>query len=222
MIRKRVPELSELFFDQKIRGIFTSPPYLGLIDYHEQHAYAYELFGFPRQDELEIGALSKGQNRDAKENYINDIAAVLMHCIKYLQPNFDIFIVANDKNNLYPQIAEISGLKIVNQFKRPVLNRVEKDRSSYSETIFQMRGRMNSSMQTRNLDVIKNSLRQKFSHYRPETHEMPFHYRLLGRDRMALFSFIHSLNTTFGTSIFEPVAIAISETRFQKVEGQFV
>ncbi|MDR0411845.1 MAG: TdeIII family type II restriction endonuclease, partial [Treponema sp.] len=27
---------------------------------------------------------------------------------------------------------------------------------------------------------------------------MPFHYRLLGRDRMALFSFIQSLNTTFG------------------------
>ncbi len=140
MIQKRVPQLSELFFNKKIRGIFTSPPYLGLIDYHEQHAYAYELFGFPRQDELEIGALSKGQNRDAKENYVNDIAAVLKHCIRYLQPNFDIFIVANDKNNLYPQIAEISELKIVNQFKRPVLNRVEKDRSSYSETIFQMRG----------------------------------------------------------------------------------
>lgn len=37
---------------------------------------------------------------------------------------------------------------------------------------------------------------------------MPFHTRLLGKDRMALFSFIHSLNTNFGTSIFEPVALA--------------
>ena len=24
-------------------GVFTSPPYPGLIDYHEQHRYAYEL-----------------------------------------------------------------------------------------------------------------------------------------------------------------------------------
>jgi hypothetical protein len=27
---------------------------VGLIDYHEQHAYAYEIFGFDRKDELEI------------------------------------------------------------------------------------------------------------------------------------------------------------------------
>ncbi len=34
-----------------IDGIFTSPPYVGQIDYHDQHIYAYELFGFPRKDE---------------------------------------------------------------------------------------------------------------------------------------------------------------------------
>jgi hypothetical protein len=28
---------------QKIKGIFSSPPYVGLIDYHEQHAYAYDI-----------------------------------------------------------------------------------------------------------------------------------------------------------------------------------
>ncbi len=44
---------------------------------------------------------------------------------------------------------------------------------------------------------------------------MPFHYRLLGKDRMALYSFIHSLNTAFGNSIFDfgsacnPSAISI-------------
>ena len=52
-------------------------------------------------------------------------------------------------------------------------------------------------------NTIKESLRKKFQTYKPETSYMPFHYRLLGRDRMALFSFIHSLNTTFGTSIAE-------------------
>ena len=63
-------------------------------------------------------------------------------------------------------------------------------------------------------NTIKESLRKKFQTYNPETSNMPFHYRLLGRDRMALFSFIHSLNTTFGTSIFEPVAEALASLKF--------
>jgi len=51
---------------------------------------------------------------------------------------------------------------------------------------------------------------------------MPFHHRLLGRDRMALFSFIHSLNTTFGTSIFEPVAEAIASLKFKEAKKQYI
>ena len=58
--------------------------------------------------------------------------------------------------------------------------------------------------------VLRNSLRHKFQNYNPEPAVMPFHTRLLGQDRMALFSFIHSLNTNFGTSIFEPVAKALA------------
>ncbi|GMX57951.1 MAG: hypothetical protein YFSK_2830 [Candidatus Yanofskyibacterium parasiticum] len=50
-------------------------------------------------------------------------------------------------------------------------------------------------------NVLKNALRRKFQNYKPEPAAMPFHSRLLGKDRMALFSFIHSLNTNFGTSI---------------------
>jgi type II restriction enzyme len=49
---------------------------------------------------------------------------------------------------------------------------------------------------------------------------MPFHTRLLGQDRMALFSFIHSLNTNFGTSIFEPVAKALALSSFASAESQ--
>ena len=52
--------------------------------------------------------------------------------------------------------------------------------------------------------TIQNSFINKLKKYKPETEHMPFHHRLLGKDRMALFSFIHSLNTTFGTSLFEP------------------
>ena len=64
-------------------------------------------------------------------------------------------------------------------------------------------------------DAIKTCLRDKFLNYKPESSNMPFHYRLLGKDRMVLYSFIHSLNTAFGTSIFEPVAVAIAKLRFK-------
>lgn len=70
-------------------------------------------------------------------------------------------------------------------------------------------------------NVIKESLRNKFCSYKPETSNMPFHFRLLGRDRMALFSFIHSLNTTFGTSIFEPVAETLASVKFPVAQKQY-
>jgi len=125
---------------QKIKGIFSSPPYVGLINYHEQHEYAYELFGFKRNDEKEIGPLFKGKGIKAREEYIEGISQVLINAKKYLADDFDIFLVANDKFNLYPTIAKKAGLKIVNEFQRPVLNRVEKDRNNpYSESIFHMK-----------------------------------------------------------------------------------
>lgn len=68
--------------------------------------------------------------------------------------------------------------------------------------------------------VLRNSLRHKFQNYNPEPAVMPFHTRLLGQDRMALFSFIHSLNTNFGTSIFEPVAKALALSTFASAESQ--
>ncbi len=123
---------------KKVDGIFSSPPYVGLIDYHEQHAYSYDLYGFERRDELEIGPLSKGQGREARERYVQGIADVLNNCKRFLKNDYDILLVANDKYGLYPKIALMAGMKIVNQYNRPVLNRVEKDRSAYSEIIFHL------------------------------------------------------------------------------------
>lgn len=138
-LEKRYPEFAKKAKKQKIQGIFSSPPYVGLIDYHEQHAYAYDLFGFKRSDESEIGPLYKGNGREARDSYVQGIADVLNNCKKYLAKDFSIFLVANDKNNLYPLIAEKAGLHIVQQFKRPVLNRTEKDKGAYSESIFLMK-----------------------------------------------------------------------------------
>ncbi|MCE5340388.1 MAG: TdeIII family type II restriction endonuclease [Planctomycetaceae bacterium] len=69
-------------------------------------------------------------------------------------------------------------------------------------------------------NILKNSLRHKFQNYTPEPALMPFHTRLLGKDRMALFSFIQSLNTNFGTSIFEPVALALASSSFASAASQ--
>lgn len=139
-IKKKNSEFTEFLLKQKIRGIFSSPPYVGLIDYHEQHAYSYEIFGFDRKDELEIGPLSNGQGKEARDSYSRGIAEVLKNSKKYLQKDYDVFLVANDKFNLYPDIAQLAKMKIVNRFKRPVLNRVEKDRSNaYSEIIFHLK-----------------------------------------------------------------------------------
>ncbi len=142
-LQKKNPALAKLVRKQKISGIFSSPPYVGLIDYHEQHAYAYDLFGFKRQDELEIGRMKNGQSREAKEVYVKGISEVLKNCKRYLAKNYNVFLVANDKWNLYPIIAENAGMQIINQFKRPVLNRTEKDKGAYSEIIFHLKEKLN-------------------------------------------------------------------------------
>jgi len=140
-VEKHNPEFYKILKKQKMAGIFCSPPYVGQIDYHEQHAYAYDLLGFKRKDDLEIGPLYKGQGIEARKSYVKGISDVLNNCKKYLKKDFNVFLVANDKFNLYPEIAEKSGMKIVNQFKRPVLNRTERDRNPYSEIIFHLKSK---------------------------------------------------------------------------------
>jgi len=69
-------------------------------------------------------------------------------------------------------------------------------------------------------NTLRSVLRNKFNDYEPETVFMPFPTALLGKDRIALYSFIHSLVTNFGTTIFEPVAKSLAFTRFKEVKTQ--
>ena len=57
---------------------------------------------------------------------------------KYLKNDAKIFIVANDRLRLYPEIAKRSGLKIVKEFHRAVTKRTEQGDNPYQETIFYM------------------------------------------------------------------------------------
>ena len=140
-LHEKNSEFSKIAKTQRIRGIFSSPPYVGLINYHEQHAYAYDLFGFQRNDNLEIGPLFKGQGKKARDSYVEGIAQVLNNSKRFMQEDYEVFLVANDKYNLYQKVAEKSGMKIVNQYKRPVLNRTEKNKMAYSEIIFHLKGK---------------------------------------------------------------------------------
>lgn len=78
-----------------------------------------------------------------------------------------------------------------------------------------------SKEQIKNVEeVLKASLRNKFQNYDPEPASMPFHTRLLGKDRLALYSFMHSLISNFGNSIFEPVGLALAQKNFKMAASQ--
>lgn len=78
---------------------------------------------------------------------------------------------------------------------------------------------LSAKVQEQVKQIIRDCLLKKLESYSPETRHMPFHSRLIGSDRMALFSFIHSLNTVFGTKIFEPIAHLIANKIFTQYEN---
>ncbi|PJF28164.1 MAG: TdeIII family type II restriction endonuclease [Phototrophicales bacterium] len=81
---------------------------------------------------------------------------------------------------------------------------------------------MNFSWDEAVAQLLRDAIRKKLANYNPETTNMPFHTLLLGKDRMALYSFVQSLNTNFGTAIFEPVALLLAEKRFKTAQKQVV
>ena len=69
-------------------------------------------------------------------------------------------------------------------------------------------------------ELLSTKVRGKLSSYHPETSYMPFHHRLLGKDRYAMFSFMQSMNTTFGMSIWEQVAVVLAQGANNYAERQ--
>ena len=45
--------------------------------------------------------------------YVAGIAEVLTNSKRFLADDYDVFLVANDKYGLYPEIAERAGMRIV-------------------------------------------------------------------------------------------------------------
>jgi DNA modification methylase len=116
-------------------GIVTSPPYPGLIDYHEQHRYAYELLGLPDQRERELGAAALGTSRASLEAYAAGISAVLRRCAELLAPGASVAIVVNDRRDLFPEILARSGLRLVDRLERHVNRRTGRRAGEFFESI---------------------------------------------------------------------------------------
>ncbi|MHA2367854.1 MAG: DNA methyltransferase [Candidatus Hodarchaeales archaeon] len=136
----RSVDLGETILSQeKLSGVFTSPPYVGVLDYHEQHRYAYELLGLPWYAQEEIGPASKGASQRAQKDYQAQMAAVFRNLPPYLAKGARVFVVANDKHDLYPEIAAMSGYSIHQRYERPVIKKASRERTPYFETIFELR-----------------------------------------------------------------------------------
>jgi DNA modification methylase len=107
--------------------VITSPPYPGLIDYHEQHAYAFELLGLERRDDLEIGRGVAG--------YCEGVAAVLARAREGLAPGGKVVVVVNDRRGLYDGILAEAGLRLRERLVRHVNRRTGRRKGEYFEEV---------------------------------------------------------------------------------------
>jgi hypothetical protein len=142
-VRPRGPEAGvvhgdarEEALDGRFDGVVTSPPYPGLIDYHEQHRYAYELLGLDDRRERELGAAAGGTSRAAIDAYTSGITDVLARCAQHLAPGAPVIVVVNDRRDLYPGILDAAGLRVEERLERHVNRRTGRRSGEYFESVF--------------------------------------------------------------------------------------
>jgi hypothetical protein len=125
--------------DEELGGPFdavlTSPPYPGLIDYHEQHRYAYELLGLDDRRERELGAAAAGTGRAATAAYADGVARVLERSAGSLAGGAPLLVVVNDRRELYPEILDRAGLRLDARHRRHVNRRTGRRAGEYFEDV---------------------------------------------------------------------------------------
>ena len=124
-----------LAFGGPFDAVITSPPYPGLIDYHEQHRYAYELLGLDDRRELEVGAAAAGTSRAALAAYSDGIVTTLRNAVHVLRPGAPILIVVNDRRDLYPDILKRAGLRLDGRLRRHVNRRTGRRAGEFFEDV---------------------------------------------------------------------------------------
>lgn len=125
------------FSELKISDVFTSPPYLGLIDYHDQHRYAYELLDLQDHSEFEIGRRKNGSSKMAISNYKKSITNTIKNITEssFDRKNGLFIIVVNDKLDLYDEIVSNAGLVVKKRLCRNVNRRSGRRATSFNEDI---------------------------------------------------------------------------------------
>ena len=115
--------------------MITSPPYPGLIDYHEQHRYSYELLGLRDLRRQEIGAAAAGTSLRALDVYVADMTAVFANAAAQLPRRAPIVIVVNDARTLYPSILAGAGLRLERELTRHVNRRTGRRAGEFFESV---------------------------------------------------------------------------------------
>ena len=119
----------------RAHGIITSPPYPGLIDYHEQHRYSYEFLRLRDRHQEEIGAAAQGSSSRSLAAYVEDMTAVFANAAVQLDRDAPIVIVVNDSRNLYPEILTRAGLSLEDTITRHVNRRTGRRAGEFFESI---------------------------------------------------------------------------------------
>ena len=119
-----------------VDGVITSPPYVGLIDYHEQHRYAYELLQLEDRREAEIGAAKRGSSQKAQRTYQEAIAAVFRRVLDVMPTGGPLIVVAGDRYGLYDEIARLCGATVEAVLNRHVNRRTGRRSSEFYESVF--------------------------------------------------------------------------------------
>jgi hypothetical protein len=125
----------ELDYGRLFDGVVTSPPYPGLIDYHEQHRTAYELLGLEDLRALELGAAESGTSKAAIAAYSDGIVDVLTRAKESLRRGAPMLIVVNDRRELYPEILERAGLRLDSRLRRHVNRRTGRRAGEFFEDV---------------------------------------------------------------------------------------
>lgn len=124
------------FSSIKISNVFTSPPYIGLIDYHNQHKYAYELLRLEDNSHREIGRKRDGSSKRAISNYKKGISRTIKNIAESsFNKDSKFIIVVNDKLDLYDDIVSDGGMVIEKRLTRKVNRRSGRRASAFNEDI---------------------------------------------------------------------------------------
>jgi hypothetical protein len=128
-------DVRTLALGSRFDGVVTSPPYPGLIDYHEQHRYAYELLDLDDRRELELGRAERGTGARAVADYVDGMAEAFANVRRSLKARAPVVIVINDRRDLYPGILEHAGLALETRYRRHVNRRTGRRAGEFYEDV---------------------------------------------------------------------------------------